>query len=95
MNIPACACNAVAKFRAMSGPHLAAVEYLTGFAFSAPPEAFPQLQHLAYVYTRLAHGLPPGLERLGLMVGRLHTRCRVLPPKGCRAAPASVVCACR
>jgi hypothetical protein len=49
-----------------------------GFVFSAPPEAFPQLQHLVYVRPRLAHGLPPSVQWLGLKVGNSHdaTRCQ-------------------
>jgi hypothetical protein len=60
------------RFQAVSGPHLTAVKCTAGFVHSAPPEAFPKLQHLVYVRPRLAHGLPPSLQWLGLKVGNSH-----------------------
>ena len=59
------------SFQAVSGPHLTNVMYSSGFVLSAPPEAFPQLQHLVNVRTRLPHGLPPNLQGLGLRVRHL------------------------
>lgn len=48
------------------------VKCTAGFVFSAPPDAFPNLQHLVYVRPRLAHGLPPSLQWLGLKVSTSH-----------------------
>ena len=76
------------EFQAVSGPHLAAVMYFPAFDFSAPSGAFPQLQHLAYVHTRLVHGLPPSLQWLGLRV-----RClKVEAVCCCQAAAKSSAC---
>ena len=58
-------------FQAVSGPHLTAVACSSSFVLCAPPQAFPKLQQLGYVRTRLAHGLPPSLQWLGIKVGCL------------------------